>query len=59
MLAKLEAIPVEVFNGFFKNMPQEWIDLGEKETLCEFWAGKAIRQRLDALRASIADAKVV
>ena len=55
MLDQIEAVPPSVFESFFRWLPPEWINVGERETLCEFWAGDRFRKRLDALRAILKD----
>jgi hypothetical protein len=59
MLASIDGIKLPVFKSFFRGLPAEWIDVGERETLCELWAGDALQRRLAMLGASIADGEML
>lgn len=55
MLKLIGAISPSEFKSFFRWLPPEWVNVGERETLCGFWAGDRIRARLEALRAILKD----
>lgn len=55
MVQLLKAVPSAVFEGFFKQMPLEWIDANEREVLCELWSGNGLAKRLDVLWQGLED----
>lgn len=54
-MKRLEAVSLAVFKGFFGQLPADWVNVIEKEALCDLWAGDGVRRRLDALGTGIAD----
>lgn len=53
MIKKLEAIDGGQIGSFFKSLPVEWIDVVEREELCDFWASERRHQRLARLQAGL------
>lgn len=59
MLAKIGAVPPSVFASFFEGLPADWIEQGEREALCDFWSGKRLAVRIDALRSRLENGQVI
>lgn len=55
MLDRIAAVPVDTVGSFLGRLPEGWIPAGQNEGICDFWAGKQIRDRLQVLRAGLID----
>lgn len=59
MLDQLRAVPASVVQTFFEAIPDEWIDVGERERIREIWSNSQLDKRLEALRAGLSDGRLL
>lgn len=59
MVDHISVIPPEVFMGFFRDIPQDWIDVREREALNELWYGQGRHDRLQLLRVGLKDGRLL
>jgi len=53
MIERIRLIPMSKIEEIVRSLPEEWISLGVKEHLYDFWAGNNRNVRADSLRAVI------
>ncbi|NVD44908.1 HipA family kinase [Qipengyuania atrilutea] len=53
MVDKIRAVPRSVIKSFFRAMPSEWVDVGERERIDEIWSGSLLLERVEALCAGL------
>ncbi|MBO9602099.1 MAG: hypothetical protein J7496_06285 [Novosphingobium sp.] len=59
MLKLLQAVPIAVFESFFRAMPSDWLHTEERDILCAFWAGEGMHIRIEELQRGITDGQIL
>lgn len=55
MIERIRLVPMSKIEQIVRSLPEEWVSLGVKEQLYDFWSGKNLNLRADSLRAVLED----